>query len=250
MFSSVSFLYSSLHFPPTPFSRLPSQSASFASFTPQRAVRLIFSWPLSCSLCLSIYFTQSYLSLPLSMLPPALPSFIFHSRALPLFPPPHICFPIPLMDDVAPCRGASIRGAGVSLWRAISKPIPLIAIAGCCSMTSHLLNRSQSERRQYGRGENFLYSWCYRGGSMEKCISLEFGHVGARVTCSVCRKRTVEPRWSCVHSLTQILLANEGINQRQLGCDSLSPSSLSGDVCWRRSLQAARGARFTKAVIC
>lgn len=46
---------------------------------PLLAFALIFSLPLSCSLCLSIYFTQSYLSPTLSALPPALLSFIFHS---------------------------------------------------------------------------------------------------------------------------------------------------------------------------
>lgn len=109
-----------------------------SSTLPLLAFTLIFSLPLSCSLCLSIYFTQSYLSLTLSALPPALLSFIFHSWVH--SPPnlrPHL-LSHPIDGWCGDASRASIRGAGGSLWRAISKPIPLIAITVCSYMTLQL----------------------------------------------------------------------------------------------------------------
>lgn len=105
---------------------------------PLLAFALIFSLPLSCSLCLSIYFTQSYLSPTLSALPPALLSFIFHSWVH--SPPnlrPHL-LSHPIDGWCGDASRASIRGAGGSLRRAISKPIPLIAITVCSYMTLQL----------------------------------------------------------------------------------------------------------------
>lgn len=117
--------------PPPLLSWLHLPSSSFASFTLQHIVRLIFSLPLSCCLCLSIYFTQSYLSLTLSIPPPF---FHLSFSGPPSAPLPHLhCHPIDGWCGAA--SRASIRAA--VLW-AISKPIPLIAISGCSNMTLQL----------------------------------------------------------------------------------------------------------------
>lgn len=96
---------------------------------------------VSCSLYSSsvfIYFSRSYLCLPLSIPPPALLSFIFHSQVLPpANRSPPSAFPSHWWMMWRCVEGLNLRSGG-SLRRAISKPIPLIAIAGCCYMTLQL----------------------------------------------------------------------------------------------------------------
>lgn len=59
--------------------------------------------------------------------------------------PTSVCFLIPLMDDVVLHWGPQSEEWG---WRAISKPIPLIAITGCCYTALQLSPR----KRQKGSG--------------------------------------------------------------------------------------------------
>lgn len=99
--------------------------------------------------------------------------------------PTSVAFLIPLMDDAAPHWGPQSEQGGGG-WRAISKPIRLIAIAGCCYMTLQL---SAVERQK----ESKPLQVAAPGGSLlqqyrktllvskrqdVKCISLERSHVG------------------------------------------------------------------------
>lgn len=99
-------------------------------------------------------------------------------------------------------------GGGFSLWRAISKPIPLIAISGCCNMTSQpspVEAEKASGPLQVRRGsdckarrENF-FPLLLSNRSIEKCISLEFGHVGSRLATQG-RQRLIESALSVAGS--------------------------------------------------
>ncbi len=101
--------------PSSPFSSLDSACSLNLSLHLHPSQSLVsFTLYPYLALCLSIYFTRSYLSLAVSITPPALLSFIFHSLVLSSCPSPS-CFPIPLMDDVNLCPGPQTEERGFAV---------------------------------------------------------------------------------------------------------------------------------------
>lgn len=111
-FFSLPFL--SFQLSSVPPSRLRSQSASFTSFALQHIVSLVFSSLLSCSLCLSFYFAQSFICLPLSIPPSCSPFFhLSFSGSLSSEPPSSHALSHPIDGWCGAASRASIREAGV-----------------------------------------------------------------------------------------------------------------------------------------
>lgn len=161
---------------------------------PQQLCPLMNIWSryslLSLLLFLSVYLFYSVLSHPDSIrttFPPGLLSSL-SSFILWFFlcqTPTSEGFLIPLMDDAAPHWGPQSEQGGGG-WRAISKPIRLIAIAGCCYMTLQLSAAEQQKEskplQDAAPGGSLLQQ--YRKTLLVskrqdvKCISLEWSHVG------------------------------------------------------------------------
>lgn len=93
------------------------------------------SFYLARSLCLSTYSNYSYLSLTLAV--PPLLLFFLSSFIRGCLPSP-LCAPTSLLPSrwwMMRCYAEDLnQKSGSSPWRAISKPIPLIAITECCYM--------------------------------------------------------------------------------------------------------------------
>lgn len=123
--------------------------------------------------------------------PPALLSFIFHSRVLsPPNPPSPICIPIPLMDDVALRRGPQSveRGFAVeSNLKANSTDSHRRVLQHDVAAITCGRREREQPLRDAAAGAAFALTVGQKGKlflllsnwSIEKCISLEFGHVGA-----------------------------------------------------------------------